>query len=164
MAVFAETPIELVNEVYSTLDERLAWGREKLGRAPYLGREDSAQSPRRSWHCWPRSGAFPTPTFAPTGWPCKMPPAQMAWLQFMTAGLARTSVPTTTHCDHLIQARVDGKTDLMVAADTKQRGLRLPRKGLCQVRRRLLGTRFRHHPSGRARELRLPRRHDARHR
>ena len=33
MAVFAETPIELVNEVYSTLDERIAWGREKLGRS-----------------------------------------------------------------------------------------------------------------------------------
>ncbi|MCL4123454.1 UNVERIFIED_CONTAM: hypothetical protein GTU68_056038 [Idotea baltica] len=46
--------------------------------------------------------------------------AQMAWLQFMTAGLPRTAVPTTTHCDHLIQARVDGKTDLMVAADTNR--------------------------------------------
>ena len=28
--------------------------------------------------------------------------AQMAWLQFMTAGLDRVQVPTTTHCDHLI--------------------------------------------------------------
>ena len=42
--------------------------------------------------------------------------AQMAWLQFMTAGLDEVAVPTTTHCDHLIQAREDGKRDLIVAA------------------------------------------------
>ena len=33
MAVFATTHIELVNKVYSTLDERCAKGRERLGRA-----------------------------------------------------------------------------------------------------------------------------------
>jgi len=43
--------------------------------------------------------------------------AQMAWLQFQTAGLSEVAVPTTTHCDHLIQARVDGKLDLMAALD-----------------------------------------------
>ncbi|MGH9164944.1 MAG: aconitate hydratase, partial [Acidimicrobiales bacterium] len=44
--------------------------------------------------------------------------AQMALLQFMTAGLDRVAVPTTVHCDHLIQARVDGPTDLATAEDT----------------------------------------------
>ncbi|MEO6120794.1 MAG: aconitase family protein, partial [Acidimicrobiales bacterium] len=43
--------------------------------------------------------------------------AQMALLQFMTAGLDTVAVPTTVHCDHLIQARVDGPTDLAVAED-----------------------------------------------
>ncbi|MGH9180213.1 MAG: aconitase family protein, partial [Acidimicrobiales bacterium] len=43
--------------------------------------------------------------------------AQMALLQFMTAGLDTVAVPTTVHCDHLIQARVDGPTDLAVATD-----------------------------------------------
>ncbi len=43
--------------------------------------------------------------------------AQMAWLQFMTAGLDEVRVPTTTHCDHLIQARDDGRTDLLTAID-----------------------------------------------
>ena len=33
MAVYANTPIELVNAVYGTLDDRLAKGRERLGRA-----------------------------------------------------------------------------------------------------------------------------------
>jgi CO/xanthine dehydrogenase FAD-binding subunit len=43
--------------------------------------------------------------------------AQMAWLQFMTAGLDEVQVPTTTHCDHLIQARDDAKLDLQAAVD-----------------------------------------------
>ena len=36
---------------------------------------------------------------------------QMAILQFMQAGLKRTALPTTLHCDHLIQARVEGESD-----------------------------------------------------
>ncbi len=41
--------------------------------------------------------------------------AQMALLQFMNSGKKTTAVPSTVHCDHLIQAQVDGKTDLGVA-------------------------------------------------
>src|SRR4029077_10246348 len=43
--------------------------------------------------------------------------AQMALLQFMLAGLPQVAVPTTVHCDHLIQARVNADTDLKVALD-----------------------------------------------
>jgi aconitate hydratase len=41
--------------------------------------------------------------------------AQMALLQFMNSGRETTAVPSTVHCDHLIQAHTDGKTDLSVA-------------------------------------------------
>lgn len=41
--------------------------------------------------------------------------AQMAILQFMQAGRKQVTVPTTIHCDHLIQARVDGKSDTAAA-------------------------------------------------
>ncbi|HEY4539314.1 MAG TPA: aconitate hydratase [Faecalibacter sp.] len=41
--------------------------------------------------------------------------AQMALLQFMQAGKAKTAVPSTVHCDHLIQAKVGAKTDLKEA-------------------------------------------------
>jgi aconitate hydratase len=44
--------------------------------------------------------------------------AQMALLQFMTAGLDRVAVPSTVHCDHLIQAKVGAATDLKFALDT----------------------------------------------
>ena len=41
--------------------------------------------------------------------------AQMAILQFMQAGRKRVAVPTTVHCDHLIQARSEGKSDTSAA-------------------------------------------------
>ncbi len=41
--------------------------------------------------------------------------AQMALLQFMSSGKKTTSVPSTVHCDHLIQAQVGAKNDLLRA-------------------------------------------------
>ena len=46
--------------------------------------------------------------------------AQMAVLQFMLAGRNETAVPTTVHCDHLIQAHVGATADLRVAGDTNR--------------------------------------------
>jgi len=43
--------------------------------------------------------------------------AQMAVLQFISSGLPETAVPTTIHCDHLIEAKVEGVTDLKVAEE-----------------------------------------------
>ncbi|MFB5600013.1 MAG: aconitate hydratase [Nitrososphaeraceae archaeon] len=40
---------------------------------------------------------------------------QMTLLQFMQSGLEKTIVPTTVHCDHLIQARIEGKIDTKLA-------------------------------------------------
>ena len=39
----------------------------------------------------------------------------MAILQFMQSGRKRVAVPTTVHCDHLIQAREEGKSDTQAA-------------------------------------------------
>jgi aconitate hydratase len=44
--------------------------------------------------------------------------AQMALLQFMQANLDKVFVPSTVHCDHLVQARVGAKLDLLNALDT----------------------------------------------
>ena len=43
--------------------------------------------------------------------------AQMALLQFMMAGKDKVSVPSTVHCDHLIQAKIDASSDLDSALD-----------------------------------------------
>jgi len=46
--------------------------------------------------------------------------AQMALLQFMQAGRPQVAVPSTVHCDHLIQARDGATTDLQIAKDVNQ--------------------------------------------
>ncbi len=43
--------------------------------------------------------------------------AQMALLQFMMAGKDKVAAPTTVHCDHLIQAKINASTDLSIAKD-----------------------------------------------
>ena len=107
MPVAANTPIELIAKVYANLADSTAMGREKLGRSltlaekvliNHLASEDQELERGISYvDLNPDRVAMQDAT------------AQMAWLQFMTAGLPEVAVPTTTHCDHLIQARDDGE-------------------------------------------------------
>ena len=53
--------------------------------------------------------------FAPDRIACQDATAQMALLQFMQAGKKKVAVPTTVHCDHLIQASVGASKDLQSA-------------------------------------------------
>ncbi|PWU03383.1 MAG: aconitate hydratase [Bacteroidetes bacterium] len=46
--------------------------------------------------------------------------AQMALLQFMTCGRSKVAVPSTVHCDHLIQAKVGAREDLATAIDVNK--------------------------------------------
>ncbi|HSZ33614.1 MAG TPA: aconitate hydratase [Puia sp.] len=46
--------------------------------------------------------------------------AQMALLQFSTCGRERVAVPSTVHCDHLIQAKTGAKSDLTTALDVNK--------------------------------------------
>ncbi|KAI4457093.1 aconitate hydratase b [Holotrichia oblita] len=46
--------------------------------------------------------------------------AQMAMLQFISSGLKKVAVPSTIHCDHLIEAQVGGEKDLARAKDLNQ--------------------------------------------
>src|SRR5579872_1062971 len=46
--------------------------------------------------------------------------AQMALLQFMTCGRDKVAVPSTVHCDHLIQAKIGADTDLQTAKDVNK--------------------------------------------
>ena len=43
--------------------------------------------------------------------------AQMAMLQFISSGLPKVQVPSTIHCDHLIEAQLGGDKDLARAKD-----------------------------------------------
>ena len=56
--------------------------------------------------------------FAPDRIACQDATAQMALLQFMQAGKEKVAVPTTVHCDHLIQAKNGAKSDLQSALNS----------------------------------------------
>jgi aconitate hydratase len=58
--------------------------------------------------------------FAPDRIACQDATAQMALLQFMQAGKPKVAVPTTVHCDHLIQAKSGAVADLKIANSTSK--------------------------------------------
>ena len=119
MAVTATTPIELVQAVYERLPERLATGRARLGH-PLTLTEKILLNHLRD----PESGGLERGTsytdFDPDRIAMQDATAQMALLQFVTAGLPTVAAPTTVHCDHLIQAKVGASIDLGVAIDTNK--------------------------------------------
>jgi len=119
MAVSAGTPIELVTNVYGTLAERSALGRKRLGRPLTLTEKiliNHLVDPVGQELARGRSYA----DFRPDRVAMQDATAQMALLQFMTAGLDQTAVPSTVHCDHLILARQGAKIDMGVAIDTNK--------------------------------------------
>jgi len=104
--------IEMIKKVYANMTTRVDKAREIVGR-PLTLTEKILYN-----HLWEGdpSHAFTRGKdyvdFAPDRVACQDATAQMALLQFMHAGKAKVAVPTTVHCDHLIQAKVDAKTDL----------------------------------------------------
>ena len=115
MAVGPETPIELIAGAYATLDERVGGLRRRLGRSLTLAEKILANHLVDPDTELERGQSYVD--FRPDRVAMQDATAQMAWLQFVTAGLSEVAVPTTTHCDHLIQAREDGKKDLLTALD-----------------------------------------------
>jgi aconitate hydratase len=119
MAVSAGTPIELVNNVYDKLAANVAIGRKRLGRPLTLTEKiliNHLSKPKTQEMERGRSYA----DFAPDRVAMQDATAQMALLQFMTAGLSTTSVPSTVHCDHLILAKTGARIDMGVAIDTNK--------------------------------------------
>jgi aconitate hydratase len=114
MAVTSSTPLALVESVYARLAERAAWGREKLGRQLTLAEKILLNHLRDPERAGLERGVSYT-DFDPDRVAMQDATAQMALLQFMTAGLPQVAVPTTVHCDHLIQARVGALADLDAA-------------------------------------------------
>ena len=118
MAVAQSTPIELIEGVYANLDASIAMGREKLGRPLTLAEKVLINHLASADQNLERGVSYAD--LRPDRVAMQDATAQMAWLQFMTAGLSEVAVPTTTHCDHLIQARDDGKTDLLTATESNE--------------------------------------------
>ena len=110
--------IDMIKRVYESMTERVDAARKITGK-PLTLAEKILYS-----HLWEGN---PTKElergkdyvdFAPDRIACQDATAQMALLQFMQAGKAKVAVPTTVHCDHLIQAKEGAAKDLKHANNT----------------------------------------------
>ena len=110
--------IDMIKKVYSELPSRVDKAREVVGKPLTLSEKILYA------HLWDGtpSRAFTRGKdyvdFAPDRIACQDATAQMALLQFMQAGKSKVAVPTTVHCDHLIQAKEGAVADLKRANDT----------------------------------------------
>ena len=112
--------IDLIKKVYADLPGKVTAAREKLGRPLTLTEKIlythlHPESPLREYA---RGGDYVF--FQPDRVAMQDATAQMALLQFMMAGRESVAVPSTVHCDHLIQAKVGADVDLAVANDVNK--------------------------------------------
>ena len=107
--------IEMIKGVYSRMAERVDMAKSVVKKPLTLAEKILYN------HLW---DGKPTSTyvrgkdyvdFAPDRIACQDATAQMALLQFMQAGKNKVAVPTTVHCDHLIQAKIGADKDLQAA-------------------------------------------------
>jgi aconitate hydratase len=110
--------IEMIQARYNAFPNRVEEARKALGRPltlsekilySHLHPDSPLQDYRRG-----KDYVF----FAPDRVAMQDATAQMALLQFMTAGRTKVAVPSTVHCDHLIQAKINAEVDLKGALDT----------------------------------------------
>ncbi|TVP46114.1 MAG: aconitate hydratase [Mongoliibacter sp.] len=109
--------IEMIKAVYAKFPERIAAARKAVGRPLTLTEKilygHLAQGEANQ--AYERGVSYVD--FNPDRVAMQDATAQMALLQFMQAGRSQVAVPSTVHCDHLIQAEVGATADLSKAKD-----------------------------------------------
>ncbi|HWV71350.1 MAG TPA: aconitate hydratase [Pseudosphingobacterium sp.] len=109
--------IEMIKAVYNRYESRISAARNVVGK-PLTLTEKILYA-----HLWDgeageaygRGKSYVD--FAPDRVAMQDATAQMALLQFMQAGRPQVAVPSTVHCDHLIQAKIGAEADLAIAND-----------------------------------------------
>lgn len=109
--------IDIIQNHYKNLPQKVADARKMLGRPltltdKILYSHLHEESPLQKFT---RGGDYVF--FAPDRVAMQDATAQMALLQFMMSGKDKVAVPSTVHCDHLIQAKVGASEDLAIAND-----------------------------------------------
>ena len=110
----SKTHIELVEKVYATLEDNVAKLRSRKSDSLTLA-EKILYGHARNVNEVSMNRGEDFGDFLPDRVAMQDATAQMALLQFMQAELPNTAVPTTVHCDHLIQAYEGANSDLKVA-------------------------------------------------
>lgn len=108
--------LELIKNVYAGFKNKVDDAKKILNR-PMTYAEKILYA-----HLWnkadkPFAGGRDFVEFAPDRVAMQDATAQMALLQFMSAGIPKVAVPSTVHCDHLIQAEAGSAKDLLRAED-----------------------------------------------
>ncbi|MEA5108829.1 2-methylcitrate dehydratase (2-methyl-trans-aconitate forming) [bioreactor metagenome] len=109
--------LDLIQRVYAAMPERVKNARDILGRPLTLSEKILYSHLYDGDAFKPYSRGEDYVNFAPDRVAMQDATAQMALLQFMNAGRGRTAVPSTVHCDHLIQAHSGAQADLDTALD-----------------------------------------------
>jgi aconitate hydratase len=107
--------LDMIKEVYAKYPERIAAARKVLNKPLTLSEKIlyTHLSDGAAKEAFERGKSYVD--FAPDRVAMQDATAQMALLQFMQAGKKQTAVPSTVHCDHLIQAKVGADKDLQNA-------------------------------------------------
>ncbi len=114
--VVPTTPVELVRAAYERFPERTEIARRRLGRAlTFAEKVLIAHADDPETIGLDRGADYGD--YRPDRVAMQDATAQMALLQFTLAKLPSVAVPSTVHCDHLIQARVGAKADMKNAID-----------------------------------------------
>jgi aconitate hydratase len=109
--------IEMIKKLYSNFGSRIDAARKAVGKPltltekilyAHLTEGDATRSYERGQDYV---------DFAPDRVAMQDATAQMALLQFMQSGRTKVAVPSTVHCDHLIEAKENSKTDLARAVN-----------------------------------------------
>lgn len=109
--------IQMIKEVYGRFPERIEAARKAVGRPLTLTEKIlyAHLTNGSATHAFERGVTYVD--FQPDRVAMQDATAQMALLQFMQAGRDQVAVPSTVHCDHLIQAEVGAVSDLNKAKD-----------------------------------------------
>jgi aconitate hydratase len=111
--------LDLIKKLYAAMPSRVDAARKLVGKPLTLAEKilysHLFQAPTRAYE---RGKDYVD--FAPDRVAMQDATAQMALLQFMTCGRDRVAVPSTVHCDHLIQAKTGAVSDLATALDTNK--------------------------------------------
>jgi len=110
--------VDMIKKVYERMADRVDSARSIVGRPLTLSEKILYN---HLWDGLPKESfkrGVDYVDFAPDRIACQDATAQMALLQFMQAGKSKVAVPTTVHCDHLIQARIGADKDLQEAINT----------------------------------------------
>ncbi len=112
--------IDLIKKTYAAMPAKLEAARKAIGKPLTLTEKIlyTHLSEGNATQVHERGKSYVD--FAPDRVAMQDATAQMALLQFMQAGRSKVAVPSTVHCDHLIQAKVGADEDLKTAIDTNK--------------------------------------------